>query len=202
MGLWNRIFAATYDRVSAGGERKVLGQARHDLLAGVLGRTLEIGAGTGANLEHYPAGTDVTLTEPDEAMAAQLRKKGGDVVPASADALPYEDGAFETVVATFVFCTVPDAHAALREVRRVLSPGGRLLFLEHVRGAPGSKHEHWQDRLERPWRAFACGCRCNRDFLSTLAAEGFVVEQLERPDWRFIPPLLRPVVVGSAAPKA
>jgi ubiquinone/menaquinone biosynthesis C-methylase UbiE len=200
MGLWNRIFAATYDRGLAGAERKGLGRARRDLLAGSRGRVLEIGAGTGLNLQHYPEGTDLTLTEPVEAMAKQLRKKGADVVPAGADTLPYEDGSFDTVVATLVFCTVPDAHAALREVRRVLAPGGRLLFLEHVRAEPGSKLERWQDRLQRPWRAVACGCHCNRDFLATLAAEGFAVEQLERPNWRFLPPLVRPVVVGAAVP--
>jgi ubiquinone/menaquinone biosynthesis C-methylase UbiE len=112
--------------------------------------------------------------------------------------LPFRDGTFDTVVSTLVFCTVPDVAAALREVRRVLAPGGELLFLEHVRAEPGTRLERWQDRLHGPWKAFACGCNCNRDFLGELEAAGFTVGDLERRSWRFMPPLIRPVVVGAA----
>jgi SAM-dependent methyltransferase len=197
MGLWSRVLAAAYDPFTARTERSGLGAAREELLQHVRGRVLEIGAGTGANVAHYPRGADVTYTEPDPHMAKRLRARGVEVVAARADALPFADDSFDTVVATLVFCTVPDVGLALREVRRVLAPGGQLLFLEHVRARRGTKLERWQDRLERPWQAFAGGCHCNRDFAGALDAESFVVD-LRRGDWPFMGPLLRPVAVGSA----
>lgn len=199
MGLWARIFAAAYDKASAGSERAGLGEARETLLRGVEGRVLEIGAGTGWNVVRYPPGTDVTYTEPDLHMSKRLRAKGVDVVVAGAEALPFADDSFDTVVSTLVLCTVPDVPATLREVRRVLRPGGKLLFLEHVRADPGTKLEHWQDRLHGPWHAFACGCHCNRDTLASLAAAGFSVEDVQHEAWRFMPPVVRPVVIGSAS---
>jgi ubiquinone/menaquinone biosynthesis C-methylase UbiE len=202
MGLWNRVFAATYDPLSAGGEKKGIGAARRELLRGARGRVLEIGAGTGLNVEHYPAGTELVLTEPEEHMAKRLRARAGSaqVVAAGAGDLPFPDQSFDTVVSTLVLCTVPDVPAALREVRRVLRPGGRLLFLEHVRAEPGSSLERWQDRLNRPWRAVACGCNCNRDLLGVLAAEAYTVDEVERPVWAFAPPIVRPIVIGAARP--
>ena len=197
-GLWHRIAAAVYDRLSAGAKRAGVAEARRQLLARVHGRVLEIGAGTGANVEHYPAGTNVVYTEPDPHMAKRLRARGVDVVPSGAEHLPFPDDSFDTVVSTLVLCTVPDVPASLREIRRVLAPGGRLLFLEHVRAEPGSSLERWQDRLHRPWHAFACGCNCNRDLLRFLGAAEFSVDDVQREHWHFLPPIMRPVLIGSA----
>jgi ubiquinone/menaquinone biosynthesis C-methylase UbiE len=201
MSLWGRVFAAGYDRATAPGERGALGDARRELVGSARGRVLEIGAGTGASVPHYSGEVDVVLTEPDAHMAKRLRAKAGDlsVVEASANELPFTDDSFDTVVATLVFCSVSDVPGALREVRRVLVPGGRLLFLEHVRAEPGSKRARWQNRLNRPWRAFACGCNCNRDFVGSLGAAGFTVDEVRSEDWSFMPPIIRPVVVGSAS---
>ena len=198
MGLWNRVFAAAYDPLLARAEREGIAGARQELLAGARGRVLEIGAGTGLNVERYPANTDVTYTEPDAHMAKRLRARGVDVVEAGAERLPFADNSFDTVVSTLVFCTVPDVAASLREVWRVLAPGGRLLFLEHVRAERGSKLERWQDRLHGPWHAIAGGCNCNRDLLASLAAGSFAVEELRSESWRFMPPVVRPVVIGEA----
>ena len=199
MGLWNHIFAAAYDPVLARAERKGIARARETLLANCRGRVLEIGAGTGLNVEHYPAGTDVTYTEPDPHMARRLRLKGAAVVEASAASLPFDDDSFDTVVSTLVLCTVPDVPSALREVRRVLRPGGQLLFLEHVRAAPGTSLVRWQDRLHRPWKAFACGCNCNRDVLGALSDQSFDVVGSSY-EWKFMPPIVRPVETGVASP--
>jgi SAM-dependent methyltransferase len=200
VGLWHRLHALAYDRSVARAERLGLAAARAELLAGVHGRVLEIGAGTGLNVARYPAGADVVYTEPDPYMAKRLRRRGVDAVEARAEALPFPDASIDTVVSTLVLCTVPDVPAALREIRRVLKPGGQLLFLEHVRAEPGSSLVTWQDRLHGPWKTLACGCNCNRDLLATLAGESFTLGDVERRNWRFLPPLVRPVVVGSATP--
>lgn len=198
MRLWNNAFAAAYDASLARAEQRGLAEARRSLLAGVRGRVLELGAGTGLNTQHYPAGAEVTFTEPDPAMAKRLRRKA-EVVAAPAEALPFAEASFDTVVATLVFCTVHDVSAALRETRRVLAPGGRLLFLEHVRAEPGTSSARWQRLLRRPWHALACGCNCDRDFLAALNAEGYAVAELRRENWPFLPPIIRPVVIGVAS---
>lgn len=197
--MWSRIFALAYDPFLARAERLGIADARRELLAGARGRILEIGAGTGLNVQHYPGGADVTYTEPDPHMARRLRRRGVDVVAASADALPFPDASFDTVVSALVLCTVPDVPAALREIRRVLRPGGRLLFLEHVRAHPGSSLERWQDRMHGPWKAFACGCHCNRDLVSSLRAAKYDVDA-QPLEWRFMPPIVRPVLTGAASP--
>jgi ubiquinone/menaquinone biosynthesis C-methylase UbiE len=121
-----------------------------------------------------------------------------DVVEASAEALPFPDGSFDTVVSTLVLCTVDAVPAALAEIRRVLGPGGQLLFLEHVRAAPGSKLARWQDRLHGPWKLVANGCNCNRDLLAALADAGFSTVAA-RHEWPFVPAIVRPVVSGAAS---
>jgi SAM-dependent methyltransferase len=98
-----------------------------------------------------------------------------------------------------VLCSVPDVPAALAEIRRVLAPGGRLLFIEHVRGEPGTPLERWQNRLNRPWRAVARGCNCNRDLLAELEAAGFAPEGVRCGRESFMPPLLRRLARGTAA---
>ena len=200
MGLRRRVFAASYDRFTAGAERNGLAAARHELLSRVQGRVLEIGAGTGRNIDHYPPGHGVTFTEPDPYMAKRLHARGVEVVEAGAEALPFDDGSFATVVSTLVLCTVPDVPATLHELRRVLAPGGRLLFLEHVRAEEGSRTQRWQDRLHGPWHALACGCNCNRDLLATLAVASFTIHDLRRENWRFMPAIVRPVIAGVASP--
>ena len=198
MGLWRRVFAACYDRCSAGAERAGLGAERDTLLANARGRVLEIGAGTGVNVDHYPPGADVVYTEPDAHMARRLRNHGVEVVQAGAESLPFADGSFDTVVSTMVLCTVPDVPAALREVHRVLASGGHLLFLEHVRGEPGSKLARRQDRFHRPWKAIGCGCNCNRDLLAAIEGE-FRVDDVRDEEWPYLGPLTPRVVVGSAS---
>ena len=205
--LWGRIFAALYDPFLWWGERRGLARRRRELLAQARGRVLEVGAGTGLNLPYY--GVDVTelvLADPEPPMVARLERRlrecgrPGRVVKAGAEALPFEDGSFDAVVSTLVLCTVDDPSAALREIRRVLAAGGWLLFLEHVRAEEGSRLARWQDRLEKPWRAFAYGCRCNRDTLGLLASAGFEVSGVGRAAWLGMVPVARPLVIGRAGP--
>ena len=143
--LFQRLYAAMYDLTNGPAEKAGLRQQRHDLLAQAAGATIEIGAGTGLNLPHYPpAVTRVVLTEPDPYMARRLRRRtarlgrDAEIFEATADHLPVPDGSFDTAVVTFALCSVPDVQAALSEITRVLAPGGWLLFFEHVRSAdPG-----------------------------------------------------------------
>ena len=201
MSVYGRVFAAIYDKQLAAVERAGLAEHRRALLTQARGRVVEIGAGTGLNLDYYgPEATELVLTEPEEPMARRLRArlKRGEVVEAPADRLPFPDDSFDTVVSTLVLCTVPDQERALAEVRRVLKPDGRLLFLEHVRsGDP--KVAKWQDRLLRPWRAVGHGCHCNRDTAAALMRAGFA---LEMQTWRLpkAPPIVRPVIEGFARP--
>jgi SAM-dependent methyltransferase len=199
-----RLFAAVYDRMTATAEQAGLADMRAQVLAKAQGATLELGAGTGSNLRHYPdAVTELVLTEPSEHMAKRLREKvaasgrTAELVVAPAEQLPLEDGRFDTVVATLVLCTADDPAAALREAARMLRPGGQLLFLEHVRAdEPGLAR--WQDRLEGVWGYIAAGCHPNRDTLGAIEAAGLTVGDLERGRFPKAPPLVRPLISGRA----
>ena len=200
--IGERLNALIYDPFLWLGERRGMRERRRDLLADARGRVLEIGAGTGLNLPHYPPTVDeLVLTEPDAGMAARLDTADATVdarvVAASAEELPFEDASFDAVVSMMVLCTVPDADAALAEVRRVLRPGGRLLFIEHVR-ADSPRLAGWQDRLAKPWEAFASGCRCDRRTLERIT-EHFRVSRVEHGTWRGMPAIVHPLVIGEAA---
>lgn len=199
-----RLFSAMYDRMTKGAEEAGLRETRRQALAAARGRTIDIGAGTGANLGLYPeAVSELVLAEPDPHMLKRLRPKaaeadrGAEVVGAPADRLPFEDSSFDTAVFTLVLCTVPDPAAALAEAARILRPGGQLLFVEHVRADdPGLAR--WQDRLERPWHFCGDGCHCNRDTIATIEASSFSVEQVEKGQLPKAPPIVRPLVHGRA----
>lgn len=201
---WGRGFAALYDWFTKGTEEAGLHEMRRELLRDAHGRTIDLGAGTGANLDLYPAEVDeLVLAEPSPHMAKRLRAKfenadvKGDVVEAPAEKLPFDDSSFDTAVFTLVLCTVPDPPAALAEVARVLRPGGRVLFLEHVR-SKDPRVARWQDRLERPWRFFGAGCHCNRDTIGAIQHSPLQLESHERGRLPKAPPIVRPLVIGSA----
>lgn len=199
---WGRGFAALYDRAFAATEEAGLREMRREALSGAKGRTIDIGAGTGANLELFPAAvTDLVLAEPDPHMVKRLRAKAAQedatVIEAPAERLPFEDASFDTAAFTLVLCTVPNPAAALAEASRILKPSGKLLFLEHVR-AEDAGLARWQDRLEKPWRFLADGCHCNRDTVATIEASPLSVEHVEQGELPKAPPLVRPLVRGSA----
>jgi ubiquinone/menaquinone biosynthesis C-methylase UbiE len=204
--LWGPVFARLYDRFTKDTEAAGLREKRRELLAGASGRTLEIGAGTGANLDLYPeAVTELVLTEPDEHMRAQLERKVAElgrrpeVVAAGAERLPFPDRSFDTVVATLVLCTIPAPRQALGHISRVLKRDGRLLFLEHVRSEDPAA-ARWQDRLERPWGWFGRGCHPNRDTVAMIRESSLEIGELERDRMPKAPAIVRPLVIGEARP--
>lgn len=203
----HRLFAAIYDRMLKGTEEAGLREMRGELLGKARGRTLELGAGTGLNLEHYPAAVgELVMTEPDRYMARKLRVRLAaadgagrttEVVECGAEALPFDDASFDSVVSTLVLCTVDDPERAVGEAARVLRPGGALLFLEHVR-SDDPRVARWQDRLERPWGFLAAGCHPNRPTPATLAASALEIDSIESGRLPKSPPLVRPLVSGAA----
>jgi ubiquinone/menaquinone biosynthesis C-methylase UbiE len=203
MSIRGRLFASIYDRFTAGAEEAGLRAHRQRLLVSAKGRVLEIGAGTGANVPFYGADVELTLAEPEEPMAKRLARRlreqrsRAELVQAPAERLPFEDARFDTVVSTLVLCTVADPNRVLEELRRVLKPGGRLLFLEHVRSDdPGVAR--WQDRLNGINRFIAYGCNCNRSTLDNIRAAGFTVASLERTHIPKAPAFVSPLIIGIA----
>jgi ubiquinone/menaquinone biosynthesis C-methylase UbiE len=203
LGFYERhLFNPVMDRVLSGSR---LGEVRQRALASCRGRVLEIGPGTGLNLRHYPADLEQLTAvgpEPTFDRRAQRRARDRDLVvdyvAATAQGLPLDAAAFDTVVSTFVLCTVGDPLASLREVARVLAPDGRLLFVEHIPSA--RPHLRRLQRLiERPHRWLACGCSLVRPLEPTLRAAGLVPERLERAEVPGVPWPYRHVAHGVAA---
>jgi ubiquinone/menaquinone biosynthesis C-methylase UbiE len=176
---------------------------RHGLLADAGGAVLEIGGGTGANLAHYDGQIEsLVVTEPDPAMLRRLQRKAREQAPlakilrAPAEDLPFEDATFDTVVSTLVLCGVDDQERSVREIHRVLKPGGSLLFIEHVR-ADDASVARFQDRMNWLNRLVVC-CDCNRPTLSTIKGANFTVSQLEQTTTPKAPKFARPMIVGTA----
>lgn len=200
---WLRVMAVLYDPFVWLGEQVGMRRRRRALVSDAHGRVVEIGAGTGLNVAHYPEGLDeLVLTEPEPGMRRKLarnvsrRALAARIVDAPAESLPLADASVDTVVSTLVLCTVDHPERALREIARILRPGGRLLFIEHVR-ASSRFLAACQDALLRPWRGFAGGCVCNRPTLELMRGCGFTVES-EDQVWRGMPAIVHPLIVGSA----
>jgi ubiquinone/menaquinone biosynthesis C-methylase UbiE len=203
MSVWGRVFAAGYDHIMSGPEKATLQRHREILIPQARGRVLEIGGGTGANLPFYQGVETLTLTDPEKPMVHRLERRLQDRSPkvqllrAPAEDLPFEDASFDVAVSTLVLCTVDDQARALRELRRVLKPGGRLLFIEHVR-ADDQRLARWQDRLNWLQTRVGHGCNCNRPTVASITEAGFTITDLEHDVMRKAPPIVRPLAVGVA----
>lgn len=178
---------------------------RRRLLADARGEVLEIGFGTGLNLPHYPASGVARLTIVDSAalLPERVRERIARVpfrvkhAHLDAERLPFADGSFDTVVSTWTLCSIPDPVAALREIRRVLRPDGRFLFLEHGLSARPvvARLQHWWNPLQN---VIACGCNVDRRIDEVVAASGLAVTRLERFELGGEIPLFSPMYRGTA----
>ena len=200
--MFTAFYATIYDRISSGSERAGLSEERRGLLAQAAGATIEIGAGTGLNLSHFPpAVTRLCLVEPDTDMRKRLHRRAGgrddvEIVDARAEALPFPDASFDTAVVTFALCSVDDPDTALAEIARVLLPGGRLLFLEHVRDTdPKMAHKQDHPAFLYSW----IGCHPNRDTLTAISRAPFEVTAVRHGEVPKAPRVERPMIVGMAA---
>ncbi len=204
MALRDRLAPPVHELLGRPMEKKpFIVEARRTLLVGATGRVLEVGAGTGFNLPHYPSDVaDLTLTDGLDGMLTRADRRAGKLgrevvtTKASVESLPFEDGSFDTVVASLLLCSVEDQDRALAEIRRVLRSGGQYLFLEHVR-SDDSKVARSQDRMERLWGVIAFGCRPNRETLPRIEA-AFDVADVERNVMPAGPKIVRPYVLGRA----
>ena len=197
-----RLFAALYETFNKGSEAAGMRDERRQLLASAAGATIEIGAGTGLNVAHYPeAVTELVLTEPDQFMRRHLLARvdtldrAAQVVVAPAERLPFPDATFDTAVVTLVLCSVPDQKVALEEIARVLKPNGRFLFLEHVR-SDDARIAKRQDRMRPLYNLL--GCNPNRATLSAIKASALQVESVKHGEIPKAPKVERPMIVGTA----
>jgi len=203
MSLRARLFAMTYDRQMAKTERAQLRSLRQGLLAAAAGDVLEIGGGTGANLPWYGPGImSLTVTEPEPPMVRRLEQHARERAPlarvlrAPAEDLPFDDSTFDVAVSTLVLCGVSDQPRALRQLRRVLRPGGQLLFIEHIRSGDPRLARH-QDRMN--WlNQLVMRCDCNRPTLTSIQEAGFTVTEVEHMALAGAPSFVGQLVAGRA----
>jgi ubiquinone/menaquinone biosynthesis C-methylase UbiE len=215
------FLAAIYDRFMNDTERACLGAWRRELISQVSGDVLEVGAGTGANLGYYGRTVrSLTLTEPDPAMRKRLQRKilGGakpgvtsdvtdeplaslqssEVVDAPIEALPFPDASFDFVVGTLVLCSVRDPQRALAEIRRVLRPGGRFVFIEHVAAEDDLLRLRLQRRVEPLWKLVAGNCHITRRTEAAIRSSGYTLETIRRDRMTKAWKIMRPAIRGIA----
>lgn len=202
MTLSKRLFAAWYNLLNVGVEGRVV-PYRKRTAGCAWGDVLEIGGGTGANLPYFPEDASLTFIEPDPHMIRRLRRhirrrnKNASIVRQVGETLPFADGSFDTVVTTLVLCMVRDPDEVVREVRRVLRPGGAFFFYEHV-VSPRRRGRWWQDKLNPVWKCVTTGCNLNRDLTASIQAAGFSYVELEAFDLSVRLPVTIPNIVGIA----
>ncbi|MCK4691535.1 MAG: methyltransferase domain-containing protein [Desulfuromonadales bacterium] len=205
MGVYSWLMAKGYDLAMYKTEQRCLQKWRSELLLRATGELLEIGAGTGVNLPHYPTHLKrLTLSEPDRHMRLKLQKKLSTeqqhptrIAAWGAEQIGLPDQSVDTIVSTLVLCSVNDQQQALKELHRLLRPGGQLLFLEHVIARnPGTVR--WQKLCEPFWSCCSGNCRLTRDTAGAIEAAGLQIERLTEDDMTPAPTIIKRTIRGVA----
>ncbi|NRB41968.1 MAG: methyltransferase domain-containing protein [Pseudomonadales bacterium] len=201
------LSALFYDKCMKATEDACLIDWRKDLLKGVDGKVLEIGAGTGASLDLYPSKSslEIYLSEPDENMRSQLEEKVKDkkldnvsILSCASENIESEDNFYDYVFVSLVCCSVNDIEASLIEIKRVLKQDGSFIFLEHVAAENGSSRRKWQNRLNVLWRKLAGNCHLNRETEQHIKNAGFTITEIKHESMRKAMSLVRPTIRGIA----
>lgn len=200
------LFAKFYDRLMRDAEERCLRDWRQSLLKNLSGTVLELGCGTGANFEFYPAAVkSLQLIEPNRSMRQKLDKKllqyphlPIKILACSGELLPFPDSHFDSVVSTLVLCSVKNPQQMLSETYRVLKPNGQLIFIEHVAATENLNRLKWQKRLQPFWKIINCGCHLTRPTELNITEAGFKIEEITRQSMRGVPPIVRPSIRGNA----
>jgi ubiquinone/menaquinone biosynthesis C-methylase UbiE len=200
--LWSKF----YDKIMRDAEEKGLRDWRQTLLKNASGNVLELGSGTGANLEFYPSTLNrLVLTEPSHYMAQKLKAKisnynlnNVEVLNDKAECLSLSDASFDTVICTLVLCSVKNLDQALSEIYRILRPQGKLIFIEHVAAVNNPARQRWQRRLNFLWKHIADGCHTTRSTEEAIIKTGFEILEINRQSMRGVPPIVRPSIRGIA----
>jgi len=199
--------ALFYDKLMKSTEEACLIDWRRELLKNVSGKVLEIGAGTGASLTLYPKSSELELflSEPDANMRGQLEEKVSQqklsnvvVLSSPGEVIESKDDFFDVVFVSLVCCSVTDVQASLREIKRVLKPGGSFVFLEHVAAETGSSRRKWQNRLNMLWRKIAGNCHLNRETEQHIRDAGFNIQDIKHESMRKAMSIVRPTIRGVA----
>lgn len=207
MSIKSYFLAKFYDASMRSMECACLAEWRRKLLCRAEGEVLEIGAGTGANLAYYPTSVSkLVLTEPDRYMRAQLVENAADsyrgecrIESYGAERIELPDRSFDTVVSTLVLCSVSSPSVALMEMRRLLRPGGSLLFIEHVVAKDRPRLHRWQRFFNPAWRRICGNCHLTRDTEQAIMNAGFEGASIERTRFARGPDIVSPVIIGVAS---
>lgn len=200
-GLISRMNAWLISKISEDYNRRV-DQRKQELFESLSGKVLEIGPGTGANLDYYPEGVALIGLEPSPHMQRYLQNKAEEtgrkikIITGVAEDIPLEDESVDSVVSTLVLCSVSDPQIALSEIKRVLKPGGQFLFLEHVAAHENRFLRIIQHLVKPLWKYIADGCRPDRETGAMIREAGFGELQMKR--FKLSLPLVGPHIMGRA----
>lgn len=202
----SRFFAFIYDPLIAKTEAACLQDWRKELLSHASGTVLEVGAGTGANLLFYTDKVDkLIISEPDEFMRRKLMTKLDDspidnyeIKPFGMEDIDLPDNSVDCVVSTLVCCSVQSPQKSLQQVFRILKPGGKFLFMEHVAAEDNPKRLKWQNRINPIWKRISGNCHLNRETEKYILETGFTIQSIKKASMRKAPSFVRPTIRGVA----
>ncbi len=200
------FMAKFYDIAMKKTEKLCLSHWRFELLGKISGDILEIGSGTGVNLNYYPDTIDrLVLSEPNVNMRHYLKKRVDEsgknnisITHNNAESIDFPDESFDYIISTLVLCSVNDQLNALKEMKRLLRPNGKLLFIEHVAAEDNPKLLTWQKRIEPFWKFIAGNCHLTRKTESVIKQAGFSAISVEKTAFLGAPALVKPVIKGIA----